>query len=76
MKARKVRKENGLSLSKASKKLGISKSYLSKMENGKRRLTSKLIRKMKEVYGESVVEKTSSTMKDIDFRFNPTRGER
>lgn len=44
-----------LSLTKAAELAGISKSYLSLLENGKRRMTLDLAEKLGNTYGVSVV---------------------
>ena len=47
------RKEIGLTSIEAAKKLGISQAYLSLLETGKRKIGSKMIKKIAEVYSVS-----------------------
>jgi transcriptional regulator with XRE-family HTH domain len=50
------RKEIGLTNIEIAKKLGISKSYLSQIESGKRKIDSKLINGIAEVYNLNIDE--------------------
>ncbi len=50
------RLKSGLSQRQVGTKLGITKSYLSKMENQHRQPTDKLFRELSELYGVEILD--------------------
>src|SRR5207302_8896384 len=48
---RSVRRQRGWSEQEAARRLGVSQSYLSMLEEGKRRLTSRVARRAMSVFG-------------------------
>ena len=63
---RKLRKDKGENLATMSKKLGVSISYLSAIENGTREIPAKFVDKLSEIYHLSKEQKKEFARAEAD----------